>query len=257
MAALEKLNIDTPEQVALEFSLASIGSRFLALALDTLIQGVAAAVFFALAIVAMAMAALAAGAILPDEPGPWILGGLILAWFIVYAGYFAIFEALWNGQTPGKRVVGLRVIHASGRPIGGYEAVLRNIVRIADQMPGIYAVGIVAVFVTERSQRLGDLAASTVVVHERLVEAALPEVPAPRRADHALAHYGAARLSPEEVGLVELYFRRRKELDGVARVRMAGQIADRLRARLGVTTTIQNEQLLEEVLAEHRRLSRY
>ena len=257
MAALEKLNIDTPEQVALEFSLASIGSRFLAIALDTIIQGVAALLLLFVAVFAFAFGASAAGFVLPDEPGPWILGGLILAWFIIYAGYFAIFEALWNGQTPGKRVVGLRVIHASGRPISVYEAVLRNVVRIADQMPGIYAVGIIAVFVTERSQRLGDLAASTVVVHEKLVTAAPLDAPSPHRRDTPVPHYGAARLSSEEVGLIELFFRRRNELDGVARVHMAGQIADRIRQRLGVTSRIQNEQLLEEVLAEHRSLSRY
>jgi uncharacterized RDD family membrane protein YckC len=257
VAALEKLNIDTPEQVALEFSLASIGSRFLALALDTIIPGFSGLILFLLAVFGAAFAATAAGFVLPDEPGPWILGALILGWFIIYAGYFAIFEALWNGQTPGKRVVGLRVIHASGRPISVYEAVLRNVVRIADQLPGIYAVGIVAVFVTERSQRLGDLAASTVVVHEKLVTAAMPEAPAPRRAAVGAPHHGAARLSSEEIGLIELYFRRRDELDGVARVRMARQIADRIRERLGVTASIENEQLLEEVLSEHRSLHRY
>jgi uncharacterized RDD family membrane protein YckC len=257
VAALEKLNIDTPEQVALEFSLASIGSRFLALALDTLIQGISALFLFFLALFAVGFSAAAAGVVLPREPGPWILGGLIIGWFTVYAGYFAIFEALWNGQTPGKRVVGLRVIHASGRPLSVYEAVLRNVVRIADQMPGIYAVGIIAVFVTERSQRLGDLAASTVVVHETLAGSTMPESPPSRPGDSTVPHYGAARLSSEEVGVIELFFRRRSELDGVARVRMAAQIADRVRERLGITQQIQNEQLLEEVLAEHRSLSRY
>ena len=257
MAALEKLNIDTPEQVALEFSLASIGSRFLALALDTLIQGICAAILFLLAIFAVGFATALAGLVMPGEPGPWILGALILGWFILYAGYFDIFEAVWNGQTPGKRVVGLRVIHESGRPVSLYEAVLRNVVRIADQMPGIYAVGIIAVFVTERSQRLGDLAAATVVVHETLVDATLPETAVMRSAGSAAPHYGAARLSSEEIGLIELFFRRRAELDGVARVRMAGQIADRVRERLDITGPIQNEQLLEEVLAEHRSLSRY
>jgi uncharacterized RDD family membrane protein YckC len=257
VAALEKLNIDTPEQVALEFSLASIGSRFLALALDTLIQGVGAVILLGLAIFAVGFFAAAAGVGLPAQPGPWIMGALILGWFVLYAGYFAIFEAVWNGQTPGKRVVGLRVIHASGRPISVFEAVLRNVVRIADQMPGIYAVGIIAVFVTERSQRLGDLAAATVVVHEQPVEASTPAALATGRPAAAAPHYGAARLSSEEIGLIELFFRRRGELDGVARVRMAGQIADRVRERLGITSTIQNEQLLEEVLAEHRTLSRY
>lgn len=259
MAALEKLNIDTPEQVALEFSLASIGSRFLALALDTIIQACVAFVLLVLALVASGYVIGLSGIGLGENAATWVLAGLVLGWFVTYSAYFAIFEALWNGQTPGKRLVGLRVIHVSGRPISVYEAVIRNVVRIADQMPGIYAVGIVAVFVTERSQRLGDLAASTVVVHEKTIQAALPDV-SPRRPTSASAgvpQYGSARLSQEEVGLIELFFHRKDELDGVARVRMAGQIADRIRHRLGITAHIQNEQLLEEVLAERRSLHRY
>jgi uncharacterized RDD family membrane protein YckC len=244
--ALEKLNIDTPEQVALEFSLATIGSRFLAVAIDTIIQ-IACAIVLLLVVAAGIWATGSLGL----AARPWVLAVLVIGGFVIYYGYFAVFETLWNGQTPGKRMIGLRVIHASGRPISGWEAILRNVVRLVDQMPAIYAIGIVSVFVTERSQRLGDLAAGTVVVHERLAES-LDDVAPQRRA--ARSAHGARRLAPEEISVIELFFSRRGQLDGYARMRTAHQIARRVRERLEINAQLDDEQLLEDVVAEYRSL---
>ena len=244
MPALEKLNIDTPEQVALEFSLATIGSRFLAVAIDTIIQ-IACAIVLLMVVAAGIWATGALGL----SARPWVLAVLVIGGFVIYYGYFAVFETVWNGQTPGKRVIGLRVIHASGRPISAWEAILRNVVRLVDQMPAIYAIGIVSVFVTERSQRLGDLAAGTVVFHERLAEA-LDDVAPQRRA--ARSAHGARRLAPEEISVIELFFSRRGQLDGYARMRTAHQIARRVRERLDINAQLDDEQLLEDVVAEYR-----
>jgi uncharacterized RDD family membrane protein YckC len=244
--ALEKLNIDTPEQVALEFSLATIGSRFLAVAIDTIIQ-----IACAIALLLVVAAGIWATGALGLAARPWVLAVLVIGGFVIYYGYFAVFETLWNGQTPGKRVIGLRVIHASGRPISAWEAILRNVVRLVDQMPAIYAIGIVSVFVTERSQRLGDLAAGTVVVHERLAES-LDDVAPQRRA--ARSAHGARRLAPEEISVIELFFSRRGQLDGYARMRTAHQIARRVRERLEINAQLDDEQLLEDVVAEYRSL---
>ena len=246
MPALEKLNIDTPEQVALEFSLATVGSRFLAVAIDTIIQ-IACAIVLLLVV---ALGIWATGS-LGLTARPWVLAVLVIGGFVIYYGYFAVFETVWNGQTPGKRLIGLRVIHASGRPINAWEAILRNVVRLVDQMPAIYAIGIVSVFVTARSQRLGDLAAGTVVVHERLAEA-LDDV-APQRRVARSAH-GARRLAPEEISVIELFFSRRGQLDGYVRMRTAHQIARRVRERLEINAQLDDEQLLEDVVAEYRSL---
>ena len=250
MAALDKLSIDTPEQVALDFALASIGSRFLALAVDTLIQAAAL-----IALAAAGLGLLAAFSLAFGNLNPWILAAAFLIYFLIYQGYFAVFEAAWNGQTPGKRVVGLRVISVTGRPITVFEAILRNVVRIADQMPGIYAIGIVSVFVTERNQRLGDLAAGTVVVHERAVDAADLELKLEPRAGAPV--HGAAQLVPEEVAVIELFLRRRAQLGNFERSRKAAQIAERIRARLGTTEKSDNEHFLEEVMTEYRERGRY
>lgn len=252
MAALEKLNIDTPEQIALEFSLASIGSRFLALAIDTLIQVALAALLFGLVVFGAWIAGRTAGG-----ASTWLLAALIIGLFLVYYGYFAAYEIAWNGQTPGKRVIGLRVIHATGRPLSAFEAVVRNIVRVVDQFPGIYAIGIVAVFLSGRSQRLGDLAAGTVVVHERAAVKGLDAIMRDADPPPSAVRHGATKLSQQEISVIELFLRRRVELDGHARVRTAASIADRIRGRLEITSEIENERLLEEVVAEYKSRGRF
>src|SRR5262249_40137664 len=103
----------------------------------------------------------------------WALAALLIVAFLVYYAYFGIFEVFWQGQTPGKRLVGLRVMAVPGRPISLYQPLIRILVRIADQIPGLYGVAIVSVSLSRRQQRLGDFAAATVVVHERPID---PEV---------------------------------------------------------------------------------
>ena len=252
MPALEKLNIDTPEQVALEFSLATVGSRFLALAIDTLVQVGCGLVLFT----GVSIGALAAS-FTQAQAAPWLLAVVVLGLFVIYYGYFAVFESVWNGQTPGKRIIGLRVIHSSGRPVSVFEAILRNVVRVADQLPGIYAIGIASVFLTERSQRLGDLAAGTVVVHEGVVQGesrSFTREPAPVT---PATQHGAEKLTAEEISVIELFFRRREELDVSGRERAARKIAERFRERLGIREKADDEQLLEEVLAEYKARGRY
>jgi uncharacterized RDD family membrane protein YckC len=117
--SFDQLNIDTPEQIALELPLAGIGSRFLAFAIDTLIQ---AALYIIAGIVFFLILGLGTSMwwYVPGSVGPAV-GIFIL--FAIYWGYFAAFEALWKGQTPGKRYAGIRVIKESGRPINAFEAI--------------------------------------------------------------------------------------------------------------------------------------
>lgn len=156
----EKLTIETPEQIALEFPLAGLGSRALALLYDSLIQFIAALVIF----IAMAL-------IKPDlsahwaAANNWVIALEVFGAFCLYWGYFTLFEAFWNGQTPGKRHAKIRVISDSGRPITVFEAIARNFLRVVDSLGG-YFVGCVAIAVDKRNRRLGDMVAGTVVVHE-------------------------------------------------------------------------------------------
>src|SRR5919199_2341527 len=163
------LVIETPERVPLHFALASIGNRFLACALDHGLQ-----VLSILLLVLMLQWAGLLGRFgdrLAEAP-KWVTALLIVAVFLIWSGYFALFEWLWNGQTPGKLWLRLRVIREDGRPVTFWEASARNLLRLLDMMPfPFYSVGLVAVFASARDQRVGDLVAGTVVVREREDEA--------------------------------------------------------------------------------------
>ena len=247
MSAPEKLTIETPEQISLEYALASAGSRFLALAADTFLQ-------FAIGLVVLLFAFFIATVMFgAGRSGVWVIAALVLIGFVLFYGYFAIFEAVWNGQTPGKRLVGLRVITLSGRPVGPLESIIRNLLRIVDQMPGIYAVGIVTVFLTAKNQRLGDLAAGTVVVHEQSLQ---------HREHPSLipggAPLGAHRLQAGEVEAMETFLKRRDDLPLWRRNATARELAGHIRARLNIPTDRQpsDEALLEELVTEFRRRGR-
>jgi len=221
----DKLTIETPEQIPLEFPLAGIGSRFLAIALDTLIQ-----VLGFLMIVFVAEILLPTAARFTPRALTWAAAIFFLCVFILYSGYYALFEVFWNGQTPGKRLVRLRVISDSGRPITVYEAVVRNLLRIIDQLPGLYVVGIISVFLTARNKRLGDIVAGTVVVHEKAMQDSQPDFFA---AAASTALSSGLQITAEELELIERFLQRRYDLSPEVRRQSAEQIAGRLRARLG------------------------
>jgi uncharacterized RDD family membrane protein YckC len=252
--APENLIIDTPEQIRLEFPLAGVGSRFLALAFDTVLQGATIVVLIGIGLIARRLAAVSnpLGAVATGGLGTWVIAALVAAGFVVYSGYFAIFEAVWTGQTPGKRLVGLRVINLSGRPISVYAAIIRNAVRVVDQVPGIYGIAILSVLITHRQQRLGDLAAGTVVIHDRLETAA----PAAEAVTTTVRH-GAHRLSSDEIMLIEGFLRRREALDSWVRLDSARRIAARMATSLELGPIEDDERLLEQLAAEYRAVERY
>ena len=247
MAAPENLSIDTPEQIALEFPLAGVGSRFLAIAFDSLLQG---AGFAVLGTLALLIRGIWGGQV--SGLGMWGLAILLLLAFAIYSGYFAAFEAIWTGQTPGKRLVGLRVIDVSGRPLSVYAAIIRNLLRIVDQLPGGYALGILSILVTRRQQRIGDLAAGTVVVHERLGARLVTA-----QAAQGSVRLGAHRLSIDEIAVVEGFLRRRDDLEEWTRRRTAQTIAARMKQTLQVASSEDDERVLEQMAAEYRASDSY
>ena len=219
----DQLSIDTPELVAIEMPLAGIGSRFIALLVDYLICG--AGLLFLLLVFAVVLPGIRAFSNISSQ---WAMAFFIIFLFLLQWGYFTLFEAFWNGRTPGKRVARIRVIQRSGRAIGLFESMARNLVRYVDQLPFFYAVGVIAMFATKQHQRLGDLAAGTLVVRDREEEAPLwgesgtrtftaqsftASTPAPEpHSAVTLPATGIAKLSTADLEVLEGFLSRRLDM---------------------------------------------
>jgi uncharacterized RDD family membrane protein YckC len=143
----------TTEKVPFTYRVAGIGSRFLAWLVDG-----------SLIVVLLLMGVMAGSVLESARQGLGI--ALVFIWaFVAQWGYFLFFEWLWDGQTPGKRLLGIRVIQWRGTGISFYQAAVRNIVRVVDALPFFYAVGCTVAACNRLQRRLGDLAAGTLVVH--------------------------------------------------------------------------------------------
>jgi uncharacterized RDD family membrane protein YckC len=200
----------------------------------------------------------------------WAQAVMIISFFLIIAGYFVFFETFWNGQTPGKRLMKLRVIREDGRPITFWEAAARNLIRILDMMPApgvpFYSVGLISVFMNDRDQRVGDLFAGTVVVRERQDEApAFKEVFNARVSDSALRRLqkkvpftgSITDVTESEIEVVENFLRRRDDLSEKQRLWMAWRVALPIMFKIKPQYDVNNfsyEGFLEELL--HRYHSR-
>lgn len=249
----ERLKIDTPEQITLELPVAGIGSRFLALAVDTVLQ----VTLYAAGTIVLT---LGSRVITARAPGVLRLMGPALAIvfaFCVYWGYFAFFEILWSGRTPGKRIAGIRVIKESGRPINAYEAIGRNVLRAIDFLPIMYAAGVVVMMLNRHSRRIGDYVAGTVVVHDKLGEDFRPDWH--EGTAGALPDAGLARMTTDELALIETYLRRRADLDPDVRHHMAQQMATRITRKTGAVPDPDQalDEFIEGVARRARDSARY
>jgi uncharacterized RDD family membrane protein YckC len=256
-AAGEKLIIETPEQTSIEFPLAGIGSRFLAVLIDTLIQ-IAVLIVLGLIFVGLGFSLSATGFGQSSTAAVWISAILIFVYFLLMYGYFMLFESIWNGQTPGKRLTHLRVIKDSGQPITAIDAVARNLLRLVDQLPFAYGIGVLCAWISPQSKRLGDYVAGTVVVHEKPFETVAPQWNAPARS--ATHQYGANRLTPEEFALVETFLSRRSALEAGVRYDTAASIVRRIESKLTLPPEggkPSAEKLLEELSYERRSTAGY
>jgi uncharacterized RDD family membrane protein YckC len=254
-AAIERFSIETPEQTDVNFAIAGIGSRFLAILLDSLIQAV---VLVLLVIVAI----LSFSRLQNTGASPmWLGAGLLLLWFTFYTGYYAIFEALWNGQTPGKRWVRIRVIGDTGRPITPSESVARNLMRLVDSLPSFYGIAVLSALISNQSKRLGDFLAGTIVVHERPLEDVRPiwRTPPPTANATLANRYPVQRLSDQDFSLIESFLARRFTLPPETRSSMNREIAARTAAKLSVPfqEIVGYEKFLEEVVNERRSGAQY
>ncbi|GMU21589.1 MAG: hypothetical protein AMXMBFR13_16810 [Phycisphaerae bacterium] len=223
--------IETPENVELEQRLAGIGSRFIAGFVDTMlvILGVLVLVFS----VMLATDALDVNDIWTADNWAWVI--FAVGVFVLHWGYFFLFEFFRNGQTPGKKHMQIRVVKEGGGPLTFVDAAIRNLLRPIDGFP-LYPIAGVCMFVSRKVQRLGDLAAGTVVVSETPLDYSAKSDR--RRAMDWAAQETAAdlrrtALTPEEFRLLSSYQLRRQELTIDARLRVLDKLLPPVLARLG------------------------
>jgi uncharacterized RDD family membrane protein YckC len=161
------IEIVTPENIAFQYRVAGPFRRLPAFLIDLAIR-------LAVAAVGLVVAIFGFGSIGSPTVG---LGIMLLVWFVLAWFYGGLFETFWNGQTPGKRLMGIRVVSVEGQPITPFQAILRNFLREVDAQPFIfYQIGLLAAILNDRFQRLGDLAAGTMVVveQERYLQGVVP-----------------------------------------------------------------------------------
>jgi uncharacterized RDD family membrane protein YckC len=249
----DRVDIATPEGVNLEVELGGLGSRFVAQVIDTVVQ---VTVVGALAILLYAIGSGVTTAVF-----------LVLS-FAVWYGYDVLFEVLAAGRTPGKRATGMRVVRTGGQPVGFLTSAVRNMVRIVDGPATGYIAGIVAIVASKRNQRLGDMAAGTLVVREPApprttrrglrrrsagADAPPPPPPAPwtnPQPGAAVAAWDVSAITQEEIATVRQFLERRWEIEPGARQRLAWQLAEGLRPKVaGAPPEMQGEPLLEQLAA--------
>lgn len=228
----------TPEAVTIAVDVAGLGSRSIAWLIDSLIQ---------LAVVLPILLGVGAGNLAAEGPELVVVSLVV---FLIVWGYYPIFEILWQGRTPGKRAQRIRVIRTDGQPASGAAILVRNLIRILDVIL-LPFLAVIAMLVTPRAQRLGDLAAGTMVVREpRFSE---PEaVRLPSRAD--LPAVDATGLTEREYDVIRSFLARRSSLDPSARWRLAAQLASTVRGRVGsLPEGLADEAMLEAVAQSYRR----
>ena len=231
----DRVTIATPEGVTLELVLAGVGSRFIARLLDTVIQ---AAIIIALAL----------GLYFTSAPGV-VRAVVRVLFFLVVFGYDIPFEVLNRGRTIGKAAAGIRVVGTQGEPIGFLASVIRNLLRIADFLPILYVGGVISMVATANDQRLGDLAAGTIVTRERFpgYDARL-SAPVTVPAD-AVATWDVSALGPDDIATIHQFLDRRLALPVSVRMYFASELASRVGPLVaGVPHGAHPEYLLEGVV---------
>ena len=231
---MDDYRLSTPEQVDIHYTVAGLGSRFIALAIDTIIQWTV--------IITLVYSFFRA----QDFSYEFLTlysAFLIIALALVSFGYFVIAELLMKGRTPGKAVMKLRVVRKDGRAADSAGIVIRNLVRLIDMLPGLYTVGVISMFVTKDSCRLGDLAAGTLVVVEGK-RANLEQVVSEQ-------YQGTAtNLSNQEYALVRDFLARRHLMTPAARQALAEKIARPICARITGNISHPNPEAFLESLME-------
>jgi uncharacterized RDD family membrane protein YckC len=242
-----KTDLELPEEIDLQVELANVGSRSLAILVDLALGGLVLFIVYALT---MLFAHSTADDWLTRLSANALKTLLILLVFGFQWVYFNFFEWAWNGQTPGKRLLHLRVIKVDGSPVSGTDVLLRNLSRPIDTLGPMGLLGLAMIFVGRKAQRLGDLLARTYVIHEAPIDWSIfdslengaPTTPLP-----------PIRLNSAQWELLHRYLNRREQLPADTRARLAESLVTALKPATKGTDLAQSSLPAENWLAELAR----
>jgi uncharacterized RDD family membrane protein YckC len=232
----DRYTIATPEGIEVDLVLAGLGSRFIARLIDSLVQS---GIILALVFVNVAI-----------RTG-WMTAITVVSIFAEIFVYDVLFEVLASGRTPGKRAQRLRVVRTGGQPVGFFSSSIRNVLRLIDFLPNAYLIGTITIVASKHNQRLGDLAAGTLVVRERdprvdgsdwssWSRATVPE------AD--VLGWDVSAVTPAEIAAIQAFIDRRLSLAPEARYRFAYELASRLAGKVtGIPAGVHPEYVIEGV----------
>jgi uncharacterized RDD family membrane protein YckC len=235
------LTIPTPEGVELHLTLAGPASRFVSALLDILIQ---------------TLVLTCVGVVLGVSGVAGFGGGgvAVLIWFVVSFAvitfYDVFFEVFRSGQTPGKRINGLRVVRVGGHPVTFLTSAIRNFLRLVDFLPSAYLLGATIILATRKNQRIGDVVAGTIVVRTGGKPATVTFRPAPAQVAFDAPVWDTSRISDEEVAVVRRFLTRRADLAPTVRAQLAETLTERLRPKVtGAPQEMRGEVFLAALVA--------
>lgn len=242
----QTVTISTPEGVQLELTVAGMGSRIAAATIDFILEAI---------VLIVAFLALSAGAFAGAD-GTLVIGFYALLGFLIFFGYPIVAEAMWEGRTIGKALIAMRVVRTDGGGIGFLASLIRNVLRLIDFLPSFYGVGLVVAMVSEKGQRLGDLAADTMVVKVRSSarrkeagRAFRMQLPAP-----ASVPWDVSAVTTDELATLRHYAERRSSLDADQRARLADTLYGTVKNKVVATSQVSSKEgFILQVIAEKDR----
>jgi uncharacterized RDD family membrane protein YckC len=249
-----RTELELPEEIDLSVELANVGSRTLAILVDIGLGGLVLFIVYALMLL-----------LAHDATDDWLTQlssnalktVLLLLIFGFQWCYFNVFEWVWNGQTPGKRLLHLRVIKADGSPVSGIDVLLRNLSRPIDTLGPMGLIGLLMIFVNRKAQRLGDLMARTIVIHETQIDWSIFDEISGQggAADATTVSAPGIRLTSAQWELLHRYLNRRDKLELEARRRLAATLVETLKPMVQGTDLALSSLAPEDWLMELARRS--
>ncbi len=259
MRFLNRVSLSTPESVELDFTLAGIGNRTLALFIDYQLLSLILLAFWILAgLFAVGLFSVLSTSNIDYSGLPWwLLGIAILLNFVIYSGYFVYFEVMHQGQTPGKRFTKIRVVRDTGRPVGLSQAVLRSLLRPVDDF---CFIGVFLILFGKREKRIGDWVAGTLVIQDqrgdRTKTLSISQA-AEQLATKLPTLADVTKLIPDDYAVVQEYLQRRSNMTSKARSEKSMELARQLRIIIELETIPPNttsDQFLEALYLAYQQM---